>query len=380
MDWPSIYWVMNIKKLLISEIEKRDILRQYNLLTEDVNPEPVSTLNIDKNVQFPAGYWSEKYLTTSLGPEVEKIKNYLKGGVGKIYLVSVTIESSESRLPNVDAEAGNKAVEPFYLANKRNESIKKYITTQLQSFVDQKLLMSLPEFKVGQPKQGPTKFVGTPFCDEGSTDEQQRGECVKKYRAGKAGIYKDYAEKYFTEQNIHITLKLEELTGMKKCLDNMVIQVNYTDLSKSHTCNSAIYEIYLNDIKLTRNDGKEYASLNNDYPKSGSNLAAYDNEPKSVSGKRFNTFVITPEKASQILTQSIGELNGLQKPSFTLKAMCLNPFNNRDWKGGCHEGVGNIVVTNGQKQTFRYDSSTPNAENEIKTLVTFNACGEKLVK
>ena len=79
--------------------------------------------------------------------------------------------------------------------------------------------------------------------------------------------------------------------------------------------------------------------------------------------------------ASDILTQSIGKLNGLQKPSFTLRAKCLNPFNNRDWKGGCHEGVGNIVVINGQKQTFRYDSSTPNGKNEIKTLATFNACG-----
>lgn len=40
-------------------------------------------------------------------------------------------------------------------------------------------------------------------------------------------------------------------------------------------------------------------SLNNDYPKSGKQSAycAYDNEPKSVSGKRFNTFVITPEIA-----------------------------------------------------------------------------------
>lgn len=368
---------MGYKRFIISELEKKEILGKYNILTEQVNPEPVSTLNIDKNVQFPGGYWSEKYLPQTLGPEVEKVKNYLKSGKGKIYLVSVTIESGESQLPNVDAEAGGKAVEPLYLATKRNESIQKYITTQLQSFVDEKLLMALPKFKVAQPKIGATPFVGTEFCPKGSTDAQQRNECVKKYRAGKNTTYKSYADKYLSEQYVRVVLKLEELTGMKKCLDNMVIQVNYTDLSKQHTCNSAIYEISLNNIKLFRNDGKGYASLNNNYPKSGEypGIGDYDNNPKSVSGARYNTFVITPEIASEILTQSITKLNGLQKPSFTLRAKCLNPFGNREWRGGCHEGVGNIVVTNGQKQTFTYNSSTPNARNEVKTLATFNACG-----
>ena len=368
---------MGYKRFILSELEKKEILGQYDILTEQVNPEPVSTMSVDKNVQFPGGYWSEKHLPATLGPEVEKVKTYLKSGKGKIYLVSVTIESGESQLPNVDAEAGSKAVEPLYLATKRNESIQKYITTQLQSFVDAKLLMTLPKFKVASPKIGATPFVGTEFCPKGSTEEQQRGECVKKYRAGKTTTYKSYAEKYLSEQYVRVTLKLEELTGMKKCLDNMVIQVNYSDLSKKHTCNSAIYEIFLNDIKLLRNDGKGYASLNNLYNKAGDypGIAAYDNDPRSQGGTRTNTFVITPDIATDILTQSIAKSNGLKKPSFTLKAKCLNPFNNRDWSGGCHEGVGNIIVTNGQKQTFRYDSSTPNAKNEVKTLATFNACG-----
>ena len=368
---------MSYKRFLINELEKKEILKQYNLLTEVVSPDPVTSLNIDKNVQFPAGYWSEKYLTSTLGPEVEKVKKYLKTGVGKIYLVSVTIESGESQLPNVDAEDGSKPVKPLYLAIKRNESIQKYITDQLQSFVNDKLLMSLPKFKVAQPKIGATPFVGTPFCVQGSTDEQQRGDCVKKYRAGKTTTYKTYADKYLTEQYVRVTLKLEELTGMKKCLDNMVIEVNYTDLSKQHTCNSAIYEIYLNDIKLIRNDGKGYASLNNNINKAGDypGISAYDNEPRSISGTRKNLFIITPDIASQILTQTIGKLGTNQKPSFTLKAKCLNPFNNKDWSGGCHKGVGNIVVTNGQQQKFRYDSSTPNAKNEVKTLASFDACG-----
>jgi len=370
---------MSYKRFLINELEKKDILKQYDLLVEvaTVDPEPVSTLTIDKNVQFRGGYWSETYLPETLGPEIEKVKKYLSSGAGKIYLVSVTIESGESQLPNVDNENGGKAVPPLYLATKRNESIQNYITTQLQSFVDQKLLISLPKFQVAQPKIGATPFLGTPFCPQGKTDVQQRNECVIKYRNGKTTIYKtDYADKYLKEQYVRVILKLEELTGMKKCLDNMVIEVNYTDLSKKHVCNSAIYEISLNDVKLFRDDKKPYASLNNNYNKAKNypGLDVYDNNSTSLGGKRFNKFIITPEIASQILIQTIGK-NGAEKPSFILKAKCLNPFNNKDWNGGCHKGVGNIVVTNGQKEVFNYISATPNDKDEVKNLATFNACG-----
>jgi hypothetical protein len=370
---------MNYKRFLINEVEKKDILKQYNLLTEEVSADPVSTLVIDKNVQFPAGYWSEKYLTSALGSEVVKIQEYLKQGTGKMYLVSVNIESGESQIPNVDAESGGKPVEPLYLATKRNETIKNYITQQLQSFVDQKLLANVPTFNIDQPKIGATPWVGTPFCSKGSTPEQQRGECVKNYRTGKATTYKSFNNKYLSEQYVRVVIKLEELTGMKKCLDDMTIQVNYTDLSKKHTCNSSIYEIYLNGIKLFRDDGKPYASLNNNgnkvkqYP----GLDKYDNDFFKVGGKRYNTFIVTPEIASEVLVKSMSELPKGQKPSFTLSARCINPLGNNDarWGDGCHEGVGNIVLTNGLKQVFNYESATPNAKNETKTLVRFNACG-----
>lgn len=84
------------------------------------------------------------------------------------------------------------------------------------------------------------------------------GKPIFNWVNGKNTVYKTILDSYNKEQFVNVKIVLKELTEMKKCLDNMVIQVNYTDLSKSHTCNSAIYEIYLNDIKLTRNDGKEY--------------------------------------------------------------------------------------------------------------------------
>jgi hypothetical protein len=371
---------MIYKRFLINEIEKKEILKQYNIITEAVDPTPVSSLVIDKVVKFPAGRWKETYLEPLLKPEIDKITEYLKNSAGKIFVVSVSIEAWESKIPNVDAEVTpNKPLKPTDLAKLRNETIQKYITKQLQSFVNERLLIELPAFKVAQPKIGPTDWVGTPFCPKGSTEEQQRNECVLNYRKGKTTKYQDYAKNYDNEQRINIYIKLEELTGMKKCLDNMTIQVNYTDLSKNHTCNSAIYEIYLNGIKLFRDDGKPYASLNNNgnkvkqYP----GLDKYDNDFFKVGGKRYNTFIVTPEIASEVLVKSMSKLPKDQKPSFTLSARCVNPLGNNDakWGDGCHEGVGNIVITNGQKQVFTYASSTPNAKNEIKTLVTFDACG-----
>ena len=159
----------------------------------------------------------------------------------------------------------------------------------------------------------------------------------------------------------------------------MEIQVNYSDLSKQHTCNSAIYEIFLNGVKLNREDGKPYASLNNrgntayKYP----GLDKYDNDLNKVGGRRLNRFFVTPEIASQILTSTISKLQTGQKPSFILSAKCINPFGVEDpqWKDGCHVGVGNIVVINGQKQRYDYVSATPDGKNQTKTLASFDACG-----
>jgi hypothetical protein len=372
---------MSYKHFLITELEKKDILKKYDIITEAVDPKPVSSLVINKIVKFPAGYWSEGYVKPIIGPEIDKISKYLQSSAGKIFLVSVIISSSESQIPNVDAEAGNKAVAPLYLAQKRNDTIAKYITDQLKSFVDKKLLIELPKFKVSAPKVGPTPWVGTPFCPQGATDEQQRGECKTKFKAAKTTTYADYAKKYEDEQNIQLYIKLVELTGMKKCLDSMVIEVNYSDLSKRHTCNSAIYEIFFGGVKLTRDDGKKYASLNNDFPNSKNypGLGDYDNNPKSVGGVRTNKFIVTPEMANQILTKTIANTPSTEgtapKPVFSLAARCINPYNNADWKGGCHTGVGNIVVTNGLGQVFRYESSTPNEKNTTKNLATFDACG-----
>jgi hypothetical protein len=390
---------MDIKRLLISEIEKRDILRQYNLLTEDVVP--ISAINIDKNVNFAGGYYSEPYLLKDLGPEIEKIKNYLTAGNGKLFLVNVQISSGESRIPNTDNEKRPSVhVEPLVLATNRNKTITTYIKNQLQSFVDSKLLVNIPTFRFLPSVIGGTEWIGQPFCPKSliPADDKQGYICTKSsfkpgngadgkpivnWVNGKNMVYKPILDTYLKEQFVNVKISLKELTEMKKCLDNMSIDVNY--VGTTHTCNSAIYKIYIkgnlnkNSTLLLRNDGKNYASLNNEFSspimKEIPKLGEYDNNPKSVGGNRYNRFIITPEIATTLISDG--------STSFIISVQCINPENNKDkrWGVGCHEGAGDVIVTNGNGIKIPYkDVKTPTGKDQTITLLPINACGEKLVK
>ena len=396
MDWPSIYWVMNIKRLLISEIEKRDILRQYNLLTEDVIP--VSSFNIDKNVNFAGGTYSEPYLLKDLAPEIQRIKDYLTSSSGKSFIVSVQISSGESQIPNTDNEKKPSVrVEPLFLATNRNNVIQTYIKNQLQPFVDSKLLVKIPTFKVEKPVVGKTAWIGQPFCPKSliPSDDKQGyicagssfkpgngadGKPIFNWVNGKNTVYKTILDSYNKEQFVNVKIVLKELTVMKKCLDNMTIDVNY--VGTDHKCNSAIYEMYIKgnlnrtDTLLLRNDGKTYASINNNFTSpfitATPKLGDYDNDPKAVGGNRYNRFIVTSEIASSLISDGSSE--------FIISAKCKNPYNNPDHSGGCHDGVGNILVTNGNGVKFPYTLTTPKGKDEVKSLPAINACGEKLVK
>jgi hypothetical protein len=357
-------------RLIISESEKMDILRQYNLILEQ-DDKPREPLVIDKVITFPAGYYSEKYLK-DLIPEVAKITEYLKSGKGGAFLVDVEMSSGESQIPNSDAETKNpEGTTQGWLAQQRQTTITKYITDQLQGFVTQKLLLSLPTFTINPISIGGTPWVGQTFIQSNGekyvcTEKEKLRGCITKYRACRTSTCKNLASQYASEQYIKVKLTLKELSKQKECLDNMTIEVNYT--KGGHTCNSSVYKIFINGIELTRDDGKPFASLNNDIINTNQQLNYYNNNPKK-SGSRYNKFIITPEIATELIKGG--------KNSFTISAMCWNPLNiyHSNWKDGCHQGVGDIIVTNGKGEKSSFVSSTPEKKDETKTLVTINACG-----
>jgi hypothetical protein len=357
-------------KFIITESERTDIMRQYNLILEQ-DDKPRESLVIDKVVTFPAGYYSEKYLK-DLIPEVEKITQYLKSGKSGAFLVEVEMSSGESQIPNSDVETKNpEGTTQGWLAQQRQTTITQYITDQLQGFVDQKLLLSLPKFVVNPITIGETPWVGQTFIQPNGqkyvcTEKERLTGCIAKYRACKTSTCKDLASKYSSEQYIKVKITLKELTTQKKCLDNMVIEVNY--LKGNHHCNSSVFKISINNIFLNREDGQPFASLNNDVTKD-KKLNNYNNNPTQDNGPRYNKFIVTPDIANQLL---MGGTN-----SFTINATCWNPtdYNHPQWGLGCHDGVGDVIITNGKGQKSSFISSTPKGRNQTKTLVTINACG-----
>ncbi len=378
---------MDYKRFLITEVEKKDILKQYGLIKEQDTSGVADTLTVDKKVTFKGGYYSPQYadFKTSLDPELVKVQQFLANGKGKAFIVNVRIGSGESKVPNTDNENGGKRVDPGILSEKRLETIRKYITDKLQSYVG-KGLVSLPKITTSKPIIGGPEWIGQPFCpkDKIPADDTQGYICaganfvpgpnVVNWSKGKTSTYKTILDQYNEAQFLRVGLQLKEIpTIIKECLDNMKIQVNYTDINKKHKCNSSVYRIKLNNVELTRDDGAKYASLNNAGDKYDNNpgTCVHNQDPQCA---RFNTFTINPELANSILSATKFEAG--KSPSFTISATCLNPTNNKDWDGGCHEGVGNIVIRNGKGETFKFNSSTPRLKDETVTLKSIDACGK----
>jgi hypothetical protein len=153
------------------------------------------------------------------------------------------------------------------------------------------------------------------------------------------------------------------------CFKDATIQVNYT--GKGHKCNYAIYEIYVNGVKLKRTTGQDYASLNNN--------GNFDDARKEGE-HRFNEFVIDKITATSFVNkESLYKYQG----NLQIDAKCVlkNPSLAKGWTdpatkektGGCHFGVGNITAeVNGTE--FSANAETPNKYEEVKNLANFAAC------
>jgi hypothetical protein len=117
------------------------------------------------------------------------------------------------------------------------------------------------------------------------------------------------------------------------CFKDAKIQVNYT--GTGHKCNFAVYEIFVNGVKLKRTTGQDYASLNN--------KGDFDNAEKKGE-HRFNTFIIDKITATSFVNK---ESLYAYKGNLQIDAVCVlkNPKNAAGWNGGggCHDGVGEVI-------------------------------------
>jgi hypothetical protein len=147
------------------------------------------------------------------------------------------------------------------------------------------------------------------------------------------------------------------------CFKDAKIQVNYT--GTGHKCNFAVYEIFVNGVKLKRTTGQDYASLNN--------KGDFDNAEKKGE-HRFNTFIIDKITATSFVNK---ESLYAYKGNLQIDAVCVlkNPKNAAGWNGGggCHDGVGEVICdVNGQE--YSETATTPDKYGESLTLANFPAC------
>ena len=89
-------------------------------------------------------------INKQIRPFLEKYKNNK---------VTITIESGESQVTNADNESNPpKKVPPKWLATRRSNTMKKFLTGVLQDFVKNKLISTMPEIVIADPVIGPTPY------------------------------------------------------------------------------------------------------------------------------------------------------------------------------------------------------------------------------
>jgi hypothetical protein len=341
------------KKIIISEQEKTHILGLYGLINEEIDPNVGGTVTLTNKYQ--AGFYTvnaidtvtNKQIKDQLDVELAKVTEFVKKYPNSI--VSIKFISQESAIPNKDNEGyhGKSWLEPGGLSDLRKSYLEQYIKRYFDSLKSTGVIPSsveVPPLEY-EKKATVTPWVGTPFCPDGSTLEQQRSTCFTKYKAGKETTYKDYYDKYQSEQNtsivITVQIKKEQTTGStvtttttkkiikEECVAGITIRVYVP----RHQCQNAEFFLFANETLLYNVAGGYTANLNNVRTSRG--VPTMSNKPYlpapflnpgygelkngdgtfnygfgkgkimgDIGGPRSDTFIITPSQASEIVNQS----------------------------------------------------------------------------
>lgn len=263
------------QKFLISEQERFHIKKLYGLITEAVEPYTQS-----QKVTFNPGYYGRTYAAPFLDPIIENIKKYLLDRPGERFVVNVAISSGESQIPNTDNEGvmtgkAGTPLAPKQLAIQRGITIRDYLNEKLGELVKTGVLPSLPQYTIADPVIGSTSWVDTPFCPKGSSNEEQRNGCVKRYRAGKETTYKDYFNAYQQEQYLDMSITITEQPKetptpsvpvttptpsikLEECASTIRVRFEI----KKHNCQNAEFFVFANDTRLNNMEGGMTANLN----------------------------------------------------------------------------------------------------------------------
>jgi hypothetical protein len=404
-----------------SGLEPRIIKNPRTSATGEFNPEfntfidPKNGGNFKLEDQYESGRWLVLSLPQNtkdtLNQELDDLYEFINTNPRNNV---ISISSSESKPSNRDLEPTlengqpnpdyNKSLPEKALARKRATNLKEYITKYLNSkaSANNNLNFILPNIVINNPITGLTQYNP----NEGDKPSDQK--------------YKD-------EQWVSIQAELR--TKKTGCLGDGIIVFDVTYEGSDHTCNATVYKIYANGHLLKRDDGKDFASLNNNDPTAYSGpgrLSQWDNVSSGYhkkgysestsgrfkqlfegdtfpipttpiplpqipgviakSGKRYNRFIITPEMFPQI-KNSEDELI-----KFNIECVGIQIGNTQyedpSWGYDCHVGAGNFYLyllnptPSGElKVTYesgRLTGATPSKRNSNLYIFTFDPCSNTI--
>jgi len=310
-----------MRRLLITEEDRRHILGLYGIIKEDIDPSSGGTVTFAN--RYKAGYYTtnaldlstNKTIKNKLDTELVKVTEFVKKYPNSI--VSVKFTSQESSLPNTDNEKAGYFKKPDNrldvgeLSGARKEYINQYIQSYFKSLKDQGIIKSevqIPPveyvFKPPVKKFMDTKTT-TPWCIKGDlqipkNDTQGyactgasykvNGSTANNWYSQKQGIYKTHFDQFYAEQNssIEITVKLVTPTSSPTTTTTTTVKTT-NDYSKcatglnvrvyveTHECQNAEFFIFANDLLLYNSQGGMTANLNNANASRG--IPRTDSEP-----------------------------------------------------------------------------------------------------
>jgi len=302
------------KRVVLTEQEVKEIRGLYGLITEETEP-----LVIQGSEFFDNGKWKNFSAKTkaTLDAELEKAAKYIQDNRGSV--VYVKIVASESQVTNYDKEVNpHVKVQPGYLATRRAETMKDYITNYFQGLVNQKILDKLPVFEAFETKIGATSY--------------------------KQGVDNPDDKKYNDEKFVRVEMAIKPAS---ECIVGLSVTVLYSPdkdpnfpCRGNHQCDAANFDVLLNDVKIGE------ANLNN----------ARDGGFRSSAALK-----VTNDLAKQIM--------GDTPKNIVIQLQCKSQ--------NCHSDRPEIIIKKGT--TILFNGCAParseRGDTSRMTILTLDPCG-----
>jgi hypothetical protein len=324
---------------------------------------------------FGSGKWKVESLSGEdkdvLDHELEDLFQFIKSTTPQN--VQIKIRSSESQVPNADREnTGKDFREPGSLAKARGESLKKYIEEEINKKINNDTgIQNKENYRpIFNYTEDDITRVGDKLWERGNPQVQAENDLLKQQEgvSNSADL-----SKYKKDQYVAVDVTL--INTQKDCAAaNLFLFVMYLtqDLGGKggHNCNSALYQLYANDELLYRNDGKDYASLNNNIDIDAGNPNDPGSAPKKYNNRQEEKYNKDLKKYDNLVTRINRKNYGLSKKLPSLVALERGDT----FLPSAREYIEPPIVTSQRYNTFFLDSNT------LKRLTAGKPDNEKIIR